>query len=301
MKKILIAITLVLSTITFAQESSLTVFSETGETFYLFLNNIRQNEHPEVNIKIDGLTSEYYQAKIIFTNKNLKVLNKNYLNVVDVDNKNGEMTYKIKENRKGKLVLRFYSFTPYIDILPPNDSVTVIHYNTNPMPEISSITTTTQTTTTTNGNGDNINVGVHVGGINIGLNVNINEGNSNSTTTTTTTTTTSGHIENNIVIEEEINCYTISNSDFNSALKSIENKNFSDSKLILAKQVAKNNCLTAMQIKKIMMLFNFEDTKLEFAKYAYSFCYNPENYWKVNDAFKFESTIEELNDFIKSE
>ncbi len=299
MKKILIIITLILSTFTFAQESSLTVFSETGETFYLFLNNIRQNEYPEVNVKIDGLTSKYYQAKIIFANKNFKTLNKSYLNVVDVDNKNGEVTYKIKENRKGKLVLRFYSFTPYNDILPLNDGITVIHYNTNPMPEISSITTIQTTTTTTNGNGDNINVGVNIGGVNIGLDVNINDGNSNSTTTTTTTTT-SNHIENNTIIEEVIDCYTISHSDFNSALKSIENKNFSDSKLILAKQVAKHNCLTAMQIKKIIMLFTFEDTKLEFAKYAYPFCYNPENYWKVNDAFEFESTIEELNDFIKS-
>ena len=92
----------------------------------------------------------------------------------------------------------------------------------------------------------------------------------------------------------------MSPSDFNQALASIKSKSFSDSKLTLAKQVTKGNCLTSAQIAQITSLFDFEDTKLEYAKFAYSFCYNPENYWKVNNAFEFESTIEELHAYIES-
>jgi len=46
-----------------------------------------------------------------------------------------------------------------------------------------------------------------------------------------------------------------------------------------------------------MNTFSFEDTKLEFAKYAYERTYDIGNYYKLNDAFSFESSIEELNEY----
>ena len=46
------------------------------------------------------------------------------------------------------------------------------------------------------------------------------------------------------------------------------------------------------------MLFSFEDSKLDFAKYCYGYTYDLGNYYMVNDAFDFESTIEELNNYI---
>jgi hypothetical protein len=88
-------------------------------------------------------------------------------------------------------------------------------------------------------------------------------------------------------------------TSFNNAKNSINSKSFEDSKLTLAKQVTKSNCMTAAQIKEVMGLFSFEETKLDFAKYAYDFCYNQGNYYEVNDGFGFESTIEELNQYLE--
>ena len=45
----------------------------------------------------------------------------------------------------------------------------------------------------------------------------------------------------------------------------------------------------------IMMAFDFEASKVEFAKFAYGHTYDVNNYYKVNDAFEFESSIDELN------
>ncbi|MDI6833444.1 MAG: DUF4476 domain-containing protein, partial [Bacteroidales bacterium] len=90
----------------------------------------------------------------------------------------------------------------------------------------------------------------------------------------------------------------MSPEDFASAKASISSKSFEDSKLTLAKQIAASNHLTSKQVKEIMQLFNFEDSKLDFAKYAYKFVYDPNNYYIVNDVFKFSSSIEELNEFI---
>jgi hypothetical protein len=47
-----------------------------------------------------------------------------------------------------------------------------------------------------------------------------------------------------------------------------------------------------------MTLFDFENTKLDFAKFAYDRTYDRANYYKVNDAFEFESSIEDLNRYI---
>lgn len=136
-----------------------------------------------------------------------------------------------------------------------------------------------------------------------------------TTTTITTTTTNSGAANNqqlvplptqdnnSTVIKPSANTrcpHAMSNSDFEEAMTSIFSKSFEDSKLSLAKQICKNSCLTAEQIAKINKKFSFEDTRLEFAKYAYDYVYDVAKYYKVNDAFTFESSIESLDKYIKS-
>jgi hypothetical protein len=87
-------------------------------------------------------------------------------------------------------------------------------------------------------------------------------------------------------------------ADFNSVKNSISSKTFEDSKLTIAKQVVGSNCLLCSQVKEIMMLFTYEDTKLDFAKFAYGHTYDIGNYYMLNDAFTFESSIDELNEYI---
>lgn len=135
-----------------------------------------------------------------------------------------------------------------------------------------------------------------------------------STTTTTTTSTsgglgtttnvtgvnTSGNSTSTSTLPSNSGCnYAMGTTDFASAKKSIESKDFEDSKFTVAKQVTKSNCLSAAQIKEIMELFDFEATKLDYAKYAYDFCYDKKNYYQLNDAFDFESSIDDLNSYIE--
>ncbi len=281
-----------ISSFTFAQQSNLNVFSENGEPFYLVLNGIGQNHDPLTNVRIDRLRDNYYRAKIIFENSEMQPIEKKMLMVVDADNTKGEATYIITKNRKGKLILKFYSFTPFSEILPYTEEE-VIHYNNSPMPSGNHSSTTITTQTTTINHGNNVNVGVNVGNVNVGMSVN--------DVHHSTTTTINNQSSTNVVVVDNTkayDCYRISNGDFADAIQSIKSKSFSDSKLTLAKQIAKNYCLTTQEIKKIINLFDFESTKLEFAKFTYSFCFDPENYWRINDAFEFESTMDELNRFI---
>jgi hypothetical protein len=95
--------------------------------------------------------------------------------------------------------------------------------------------------------------------------------------------------------------FPMDDASFSSALSTISNQSFDDKKLTIARQIAAVNCLTSAQVKQIMEEFSFEDNRLNFAKYAYLHTYDPNNYFIVNDAFDFSSSVTELNNYIASQ
>jgi len=74
---------------------------------------------------------------------------------------------------------------------------------------------------------------------------------------------------------------------------------FGDDKMNVATQALTGKCVTVVQVKSIIKLFNFEDEKLAFAKYAYDYTQDKNNYYQVNSSFDFSSTKQELNEFVK--
>lgn len=70
--------------------------------------------------------------------------------------------------------------------------------------------------------------------------------------------------------------------------------NFDDKKLSLAKDFASQNCFTAVQVMETMQSFDFEDTKLDFAQFAYPRCFDAENYLFVEDILEFETSKKTL-------
>jgi hypothetical protein len=163
-------------------------------------------------------------------------------------------------------------------------------------------TTTTYSTTTTNGvtgnsSGSNTQVTTGVNG-NVGMNIQVN-GTGTAGNSSTYTSTSSSTAANTEVVQSSGNCGSPMGAiDFADAKKSIADKSFEETKLTLARQVAGSNCLSAEQIRTIMALFSFEESRLEFAKYCYSNCYDKKNYYKINDAFSFEASTEELNEYV---
>ncbi|PLX08366.1 MAG: hypothetical protein C0594_06120 [Marinilabiliales bacterium] len=318
MKAFPLTIILLLSIIAsgFSQaKSNLVVFSEQGEKFYLILNGIQQNSNPETNVKVTDLIAPSYKVKIIFDDNRLGEFDKSlYFN-----DPAQEYTYVIKRNKKGKYVLRYMNQVPIAQAPAPPQNQSVIVFTTSPA-SVSSTTTITETTTNTSGKPDGVSVGINVNdeGMNVDMNINQSGSTVNSTTTsystTTTTTTTSTqnqhhlspapHVEEVIYVPGyagPVGCpMPMSDYDFSTAKNSIASKSFEDSKLTIAKQIVGSNCLLCSQVKEIMNLFDFEDTKLQFAKFAYDRTYDRGNYYQLNDAFDFESSIDELNKYVIS-
>ena len=90
----------------------------------------------------------------------------------------------------------------------------------------------------------------------------------------------------------------MSSEAFHALLYSIESKSFESSRLTVARQAVAANCLSTAQVAALLQRFTFESTKLEFAKFAYLHTVDQQNYFLVNDAFTFESSIGELQEYI---
>ena len=94
------------------------------------------------------------------------------------------------------------------------------------------------------------------------------------------------------------NCdWPMKNADFSSAKQTISSANFEDSKLSTAKGIIASNCLNTDQVVEICRLFDFEQTKLTFAKLAYKKTTDQKNYFKVNNVFDFDNSKQELSSF----
>ncbi len=299
MNKLVLFIILLFTGISIGQtEKAVIIYSDSGENFTLFLNNIQQHEFPTNNVAVTGLTANAYGLTIVFENPSKEPLKKTlYLPQEPV-----EITFKIIE-KKGKTKLRIVAQNRLAPFYEPTPNRPVIIYSPTP---VFSQTTTTTTTTTGNGNSDNVSVGISIGGMDMDVNVNVNEGGNvqyTETTTVTTTTTMGGGIDDHYIMDGYNGPYgcpwPMSEADFREALHTIQSKDWDDTRLSIAKQVVSANCLFADQVRDIVNLFEWEDKKLEFAKYAYDYTYDTGNYFKVAQAFEWESSIEELNEYIQ--
>lgn len=309
---------------TFAQ-SNLIVFSNDGLKFILEVNGVQQNQTPTTNVKVEGINQEYIATRILFVDGKTPALKKSFPLT-----KNNEVSARIVLNNKGVYKLRYMGETP-IASSATSSNQTVINYGeepvavSNPVPSApqqetaspESTTSTTVTTTTINAgspaNSESVNMNVNLGGQSIGISTSISgmESNASTNITETTTVTTSSNSSTSMPAApaQPSGVETLSNGgcdapmpsgELNSALASMDSKSFEDSKMTLAKQFTRANCLSADQIKRVMQKFTYEESKLDYAKYAYDYCLDQPSYYKVNDAFDFELTIDDLNEFLEN-
>ena len=91
---------------------------------------------------------------------------------------------------------------------------------------------------------------------------------------------------------------SMSSHDFSQAKESLRKEWFENTRMTTAKQIIDRNNFTSQQVKELMLLFTFENNRLDIAKYAYGKTVDKGNYFVVNDAFTFNSK-EKLNEYIR--
>jgi Domain of unknown function (DUF4476) len=284
---------------------AITFFSEDGDRFYLFLNAQKQNATPVSNIRVDGLTQPYYNARIVFEDTSKHEVSRNVPTVDAGTNDPADVVMRIRRDKDGHPKMRFYSTNPMPQSYAPPTGLYYMHLG-QPTPAVTETTVSQTTVTTTNNNPTNLNVSA--GGVNVNIGMGADPNMIQNTTTTTTTTTTysqttdntNGTYNNNNRGDGGGCQYAMAGNDFSAALSTISGSNFDDTKLSTAKSILTSNCLSTDQITQICNLFSFEDNKLAFAKYAYAHTVDPSNYFKVINALTFDSNKQALNNFISN-
>ena len=91
----------------------------------------------------------------------------------------------------------------------------------------------------------------------------------------------------------------ISNTDFAQAKESLRKEWFENTRLATAKQIIDQDYFTSQQVKEMVLLFTFENNRLDIAKYAYGKTVDKGNYFMLNDAFTFNNNKEALKEYIR--
>ena len=86
--------------------------------------------------------------------------------------------------------------------------------------------------------------------------------------------------------------------DFGMAKENLRKEWHENTRLAAAKQIIDKNYFTSQQVKELMLLFTFENNRLDIAKHAYGKTVDKQNYYVVNDAFSFNSK-EKLDEYIR--
>ncbi len=301
--------------------NNLIVFSETGDRFYLVLNGLKYNQNPETNVKVTNLNAPMYKAKIIFEKPQPDLEANVHIMWEGNAVNNKEFTYAVTK-KADKYKLKFISQTDMGAVNTYDDNSVIYNVNGTAAPNTNISTTTngvnvdgynTNTTITTTGtsmsSGQTANIGVNVNGANANINTNIPNGQVTTTTYSTTTTTTS-YSSNSNINTQPVNppsanangcAMPMHEGTFNSLTESVNKQSFEESKLKIAKQAISASCVSAGQVKKLMGLFSFEESKLELAKFAYKHTCDKQNYFKINDAFTYSSSVDDLTNYLNSQ
>ncbi|OFZ53393.1 MAG: hypothetical protein A3D92_05295 [Bacteroidetes bacterium RIFCSPHIGHO2_02_FULL_44_7] len=312
MKLFYCIVALSLSSFASAQSTGeLVIFSNNGEPIYLIMNGVYQNYEPATNVRVQALTDEFYNTRVLCPNNTFEI-QKNLM-----IKRGYTSTYRVIE-KDGEYKLRFFSESPletYQNDQAYGNQSTIIFHATGDVPTATTHTTTTTSTTSggLNNNGEAVNINIQVGetGMNTGIYVNDGMDMNGGTSTTysetiTTTTTTSGsggmYYEEQPYHDNHVNYEScrLDAAGFERLKSSIENESFSEDQLRIANQAAKNKCLSVSQIKEIAGLFSFSSEQLSFTKAAYERCQNRSDYYEVLEVFTFSADKKSLEDYINT-
>jgi hypothetical protein len=322
MKRYLLICTLLgLCSFAWAQNASLVMQGENIKGLTLTLDGRVVNEQPSPSVRLDNLQEGFHKVSITAIANNGAIAG----DVRDIILENGfTMIFGIGIANNGKVALRLLDKTD----LQATTTTTTTTTNTTSGSNSVGIGTNLGVTVTDPATGLPIQMGVNVNAttngqqtnvdIN-GLPIQVNVGvPTTQTTTTTTVTTTNPAIgqptptpaydpaptpaPTSAPAPTATTCiYAMDDIAFQTAANAVNAEGFSQTKLKIMKQAFNKKCLNVNQVKALMALFNFENDKLDVAKYCYTRCTNRDDYFLVNESFSFSSSKEELDTFIQGQ
>lgn len=273
MKKILLLLlsSLLMSIDALAQGSRtgiLTIISEDYVPFTLFVNNQKINTRPAIGVRVEHIDRKNVNIRIEFDRRaSLPAQDFRAVSVADESGYMQDITYALSADRRTGARLSVYSVFSMAPLDIGGDEIEVYDLR-NPR-------------STRRGNDEWRNY------YNNPRNAFRNKRDRRK----------DYHVVETIVSD----CPVLTPKEYNEVRNTIKNVSFDDERLSTAKLILNSSCMTSNQIAELTGLFSFESSRLEFAKYAYSFCTDQHNYFRVGEQLSFSSSRTELNEFIMNQ
>lgn len=271
MKHVFTFLALILSSLALAQNANLIVFNNSGDSFFLIVNGIRQNQEPRTNLRINDLAPGSYELKVIFANgKTGDIRKKIWLEP--------KMEYTarvdLKKNKRGKL--RLFDYKPIGQSNAPAGGEQVIFRPNDQAPYSHS-----------HGNGE----------VHIHHNEHHDEHHGHDHPHTDWHDTVMVHDTH----QEEwkpMRC-SVPTSDISALKKVIESSSFASDKVKAAERGLQEICINSAQAMELVKLFAFESDRLTVAKMCFNRMTDKDHAEKLTELFSFEATKKEFKAFIQ--
>ncbi|MBR5982970.1 MAG: DUF4476 domain-containing protein [Bacteroidales bacterium] len=280
-----------------AQNNDFVFYTDNGDKFTLYLNNAKQNSTAATNVKAENINGKTISVKVVFERSGVPTLNRS----MSVSSNDKEIKVQLVKGRENVYSMKTVSTT---DRQHNNQSNGNSGYQGS-------------TATKDNGHGNNNggygnnnghdnnghgNNGGNHGNGGHGNNGHNNGGHGNG-----------GHgngghgnggywNNNGYGPSDNPRCNRpMPQNDFNSLRSQVRARYFDSSRLTVAKQACRYNCMTSDQIRDLCKEFSYESNRLDFAKYAFEYCYDRYRYYIVGQSFTYSSSVDDLNRYITNQ
>ncbi len=276
-----------------AQNNDFVFYTDNGDKFTLYLNNVKQNATAATNVKAENISGKSISVRVVFERSGVPTFSR----TMSVSSNDKEIKVQLVKGRENVYTMKTVSTTDRHHSSSNNNSTTVVKGSNG------------SNETKDNGHGGNGGHGNNNGGH--GNNGHGNGGHGNGGYGNNNHGNggygnggygNNGYWNNGYGPTDNPRChFPMQQNDFNSLRSQVRARYFDSSRMTVAKQACRYNCMTSDQIRDLCKEFAYESNRLDFAKYAFEYCYDRYRYYIVGQAFTYSSSVDQLNRYITNQ
>lgn len=293
-----------------AQNNDFVFYTDNGDKFTLYLNNVKQNATAATNVKAENISGKSISVRVVFERSGVPTFSR----TMSVSSNDKEIKVQLVKGRENVYTMKTVSTTDRHHSSSNNNSTTVVKGSNG------------SNETKDNGHGGNGGHGNNNGGHGNnngghGNNGHGNGGHGNGGYGNNNHGNggygnggygnggygnggygNNGYWNNGYGPTDNPRChFPMQQNDFNSLRSQVRARYFDSSRMTVAKQACRYNCMTSDQIRDLCKEFAYESNRLDFAKYAFEYCYDRYRYYIVGQAFTYSSSVDQLNRYITNQ
>ncbi|MBF9236018.1 DUF4476 domain-containing protein [Hymenobacter sp. BT683] len=93
---------------------------------------------------------------------------------------------------------------------------------------------------------------------------------------------------------------TMTSQDVDALVQAVQQRSFEASKLSIAKEALAQSSIQADDLKRLLRSLEFEASRVELAKFAYPRVADPQNFYRVYEAFQYDDSIRDVQQAVRA-